>query len=295
LEDIVDIKKIDKLLKIDSRIIYILVAVAIVIPIIWPLNLPVNVTEEVLGVYDEIEKLPEGSTILVAFDYEPSSTPEMDPMAIALMRHCFKRGIKVVGISWLQVAPGNAIKVLAKIQKEFDLKKENGEIDKPIVYGEDYAYMGFQPGLQAMILGIGRDFKGTCKVDCRENDVYSLPILKDIDKLGDFPYMICLHDDAMINHWIVYGHEITGVRIGSMCTAVMAPGIYANLSSEQITGIVGGLKGGSEYESLLGYRGMATSGMDSQSVIHVVIVIFILIGNIAYLIKENYLKKERLR
>jgi len=291
----VNIKFIDKLLKIDRRIIFVLVVIAIVIPILFPLNLPVQVTDEVRGVFNEVEKLPPGSTILVAFDYEPSTTPEMEPMGIALMRQCFDKGLKVVGISWLQQAPGNAIKVLSKIQGEYDTKAAEGKREKSLVYGEDYAYMGFQPGWQAMILGIGRDFKGTCKVDYKGNDAFSLPILKDIEKLADFPYLICLHDDSMINHWIIYGHEITGIRIGSMCTAVMAPGIYANLNAGQITGIVGGLKGGSEYEKLLKYRGAATSGMDSQTVIHVLIVIFILVGNFAYLIKEHHLKKERMR
>ena len=283
------LKTAEKLLSIDRRIIFLLVAVAIILPIIFPLNLPVNITGEVRGVYDEIQKLPPGSKILVAFDYEPSSIPEIEPMAKAVLKQCFDRGIKIVGISWLELGRGNAEKVLNMVESDY---KEKGN---PIEYGEDYAYMGFKPGKQAMILNLGSDFKGTCKTDYRGNEVYSMPILQDIETLGDFPYLVCLHDDSMINHWILYGHEETGIKIGSFCTAVMAPGIYANLNAGQLTGIVGGLKGGSEYEKLLKYKGAATKGMDSQTVIHLLIVAFILIGNFAYLVKEHHLKKERLR
>ncbi|HRR32391.1 MAG TPA: hypothetical protein P5557_13965, partial [Candidatus Sumerlaeia bacterium] len=112
------IKTIEKLLSIDRRIIFLLVAAVILIPIIKPLNLPVQVTPEVLGVYDAIDKLPEGSKILIAFDYEPASTPEMDPMAKALLRHCFKKKLRVVGISWLEQGRGNADNVLSFITNE---------------------------------------------------------------------------------------------------------------------------------------------------------------------------------
>ena len=274
------------LLNIDRRIIFLLVAIAIIIPILWPLNLPVEVTPETEGVYNQIENLPPGTTILVGFDYEPSSIPEMAPMAYSVLKHAFSRDLKVVGISWLELAPGNAEKVFSRIASEFAAE------GKPLEYGVDYAYMGFKPGKQGMIMGLTRDFKGTCNEDYAGKSVYDLEILNNIESLGDFPYMVELHDDSMINHWIIYGHEVVGIPIGSMCTAVMAPGIYAYLNAGQITGIVGGLKGGSEYEKLLGYRGNATAGMDSQTVIHALIVIFILIGNAAYLIKEYYRKQE---
>ena len=273
--------------RIDRRVIYLLMAVAIIIPILVPLNLPVQITKEVRGVYDEIDRLPAGSRILVVFDYEPASQPEVEPMAIAVMRHCLSKNLKVVAISYLQLGRGNAEIVFNMIQKEFEKK---GRILK---YGEDIANMGFKPGYSAMILGLGKDFKGTCVTDYMGKDVYSLPILKDVEGLNDFKYLACLHDDSSISYWILYAYEIVGIKIGSFCTAVMAPGIYANLDAGQLTGIVGGLKGASEYEKLLNYRGSATIGMDSQTIIHMLIVIFILIGNFSYLLKERRLKKEQ--
>ena len=272
--------------RIDRRFIYLLVAVAIIIPILVPLNLPVQVTKEVHGVFDEIDKLPPRSRVLVVFDYEPASQPEVEPMALAVMRHCIRKNLRIVAISYLQLGRGNAEIVFNKIQKEYE---KEGRILK---YGEDMANMGFKPGYSAMILGLDKDFKGTCVTDYKGTDVYSLPILEDVEGLSDFKYLACLHDDSSISTWILYAYEIVGIKIGAFCTAVMAPGIYANLDAGQLTGIVGGLKGASEYEKLLNYRGSATSGMDSQTIIHMLIVIFILIGNFAYLLKERHLKKE---
>jgi hypothetical protein len=72
-----------------------------------------------------------------------------------------------------------------------------------------------------------------------------------------------------------------------MSTAVMAPGYYPFINTGQITGIVGGLKGASEYEKLVGIRADASLGMDSQAVIHVFIVGLMLLGNTAYLITRK--------
>jgi len=79
-------------------------------------------------------------------------------------------------------------------------------------------------------------------------------------------------------------------------TAVGAPKYYAYLNAGQMVGMVGGMKGAAEYEKLLAashpqlaqfYRSTrgftATKGMDAQTVIHFVIILFILIWNIAYL------------
>src|SRR5208337_2609795 len=83
-------------MKFDRRIIFLLVFIVVALPIIHPLNSPVTVTPEVQSIYNDIEKLPEGSPILVAIDYEPSDSPEVDPMTVAILRHCFQKNLRVL-------------------------------------------------------------------------------------------------------------------------------------------------------------------------------------------------------
>jgi hypothetical protein len=51
---------------------------------------------------------------------------------------------------------------------------------------------------------------------------------------------------------------------------------------QQLTGLLAGLKAAAEYEFLLETPGTATSGMDAQSIAHLIIIIFIVIGNVNY-------------
>lgn len=265
-----------RLLSLDRRWIYFAVVVAVVIPILRPLNLPVHVTSDVRAVYDEIEGLPEGSPIMIAFDFEPGSTPECDPLSLAILRHCFSRNLRVVGVTILNVGVGTGQKVLHQAAEEFHR-----------VRGEDYTFLGYKAAGFSSVVGMGISLQGTFQTDSYGNDTSTLPVLRGVRKLADFPYMVDIHDDGYVNTWVLYGHEQFGLRMGSACTAVMAPGIYPLLKAGQLTGIVGALKGASEYEKLIHRRDQASRGMDSQAIVHVFLVAVMVLGNIGYLRTRN--------
>jgi hypothetical protein len=85
-----------------------------------------------------------------------------------------------------------------------------------------------------------------------------------------------------VDYWVGLINAQYGKEMGAGITAVMAPKFYAYVRSGQLVGLLGGMKGAAEYEELVGAKGMATSGMGAQSMVHVMIIIFVLLGNIAY-------------
>ena len=68
---------------------------------------------------------------------------------------------------------------------------------------------------------------------------------------------------------------------------------YPYLQSGQLTGLLAGMKGGAEYEVLVQKAGYskaympAVAAMDSQSLAHVVIMLLVIIGNIAYFVTQK--------
>ena len=62
----------------------------------------------------------------------------------------------------------------------------------------------------------------------------------------------------------------------------MAPDLYPFLQSKQLVGLLGGLAGAAEYETLIEAPGSATAGMEPQSVSHLIIILFIVLGNGVY-------------
>ena len=63
---------------------------------------------------------------------------------------------------------------------------------------------------------------------------------------------------------------------------MMAPDLFPFIQSGQMVGVLGGLSGAAEYESILKRPGKATAGMSAQSMAHLIIVVFIIFGNIVY-------------
>jgi len=81
--------------------------------------------------------------------------------------------------------------------------------------------------------------------------------------------------------WVLFAVDRFNVILGAGNTAVQAPQVYPYLG-KQLKGILGGMKGGAEFEILTGLKGRAVKYMVGQTFAHTIIVLFILIANIAY-------------
>jgi hypothetical protein len=143
---------LEKFLAIDRRYIFIVVGVAVIIPFLMPLKLGVTESPPVKHVYDFIEAIPEGTDkpVLVSFDYDPSTQPELSPMAVAILTHCFRRDIPVIVTSLHPGGPGLALDVSATVSEDMGKK-----------YGEDYVFLGYKAGSSAVMLAMGEDIRLT--------------------------------------------------------------------------------------------------------------------------------------
>mgnify|MGYP001601542363 FL=1 len=75
--------------------------------------------------------------------------------------------------------------------------------------------------------------------------------------------------------------------LGAGCTGVMATDYYPYLQSGQLLGLVGGLGASSQYEALINQRGTATESMKPQTVVHSLIIMLIIIGNVVYFLSRK--------
>jgi hypothetical protein len=89
------------------------------------------------------------------------------------------------------------------------------------------------------------------------------------------------------DYWIQFAQGRFHAPLVVGCTAVMATDYYPYLSSRQILGLIGGLKGAAEYERLIDDFGDARRGMDAQSLVHLIIVMLVIVGNAALFISKR--------
>jgi hypothetical protein len=239
---------------------------------LYPVGLPIRISPEVRSVYDYIEALPEQSVFLLSIDFDPASKPELHPQAIALLHHAFRKNLRVVAMTLWVSGTGMADQLLKQVAS--DMGK---------VSGNDYVFLGWSPGGSAVIINMGQDLYTAFPSDYGGRPTKGLPVLEGVNNLKDVTYAISLGaGNPGVEAWYVYGKDKYKFELGGGCTGVMAPGLYPLLRSGQINGLIGGLRGAAEYESLIGQNGRAVAGMDAQSATHLAIIVLVAICNLFY-------------
>jgi hypothetical protein len=269
----------ERLSTIDRRWVFLTLAVGVIVPMIAPLKLPIAVTPEVKSVFDRIDAMKPGDVIHLDAGYDPSTRAEMEPMTYAILRHAYSKDLKVI-CTCLSVQGVSLVE-----QELAALAEENGK-----AYGEDYVYLGYKPYPAIVMLAMGEDYRQPFPFDYYKNETDKLPMMKGVRNYDDVELVITVSATSGVDMWIQYGVGRYQFPLAIAVTAVMATDYYAFLQSKQIVGLIGGMKGAAEYERLIAQEGYATRVMNIQSVVHLLIVAFIVVGNLAFLMSGGRIR-----
>lgn len=263
--------------RIDRRIIFTLVFIAVAWPLFQPMKLPIDVSPPVQRLYDAVDRLPPGSIVLLGGDYSPDTMPELQPMTIAFLRHIFRNDLRLVVACLWPASPPLVEVALSPLAQEFD--KE---------YGVDFVNLGYMTGGTVTLLGMGASIPGTFPRDYYGTPVSELPLMSEVENFDDIAIVLEVSAGTPgTREWVQQVQSRFNVALGSGTTAVGAPNFYPYVQSGQLVGLLGGLKGAAEYETLVQSAGDATKGMDAQSVVHAVVIVFIILGNVAYFMSRR--------
>jgi hypothetical protein len=262
----------DKLGALDRRWIYLLVALAVIFPLIVPMSFKISITPEARQLFEAVDSLPDSSVVMLTFDYYPSTVAETEPMAVAALRHLFRKNCKVITLTTVPLGgPSMAERVTRRIAREF------GKI-----YGVDYVNLGYKFGYVSVLKGMGTSIESIYPTDNSGTPLSELPMMATVKNYYDVRFIFVVADNDIVSYWISIVNAEYGTPVGCGTTAVGAPKYYAFVGSGQLTGLLGGMKGAAEYELLVGARGLAEKGMGMQSLVHLMIILMVIVGNIAF-------------
>lgn len=268
---------------IRREIIYTLIGMIVIIPILLGIKEKVQISPAVRSSYEAVESLNPEDVILISIDYDPASMPELQPMLKAILRHAFSKDIKVIMMIFWPLGLPIGTEGLEEVAVEFDR-----------VYGEDYINLGYRPGDRAVMIDMGREIRNFFRTDVNEVLIDSHPMMRDIHNYNDIALIVGLEAGRWGEYWIQYVGSRYKQRIVLGVTGVMAAETYPYLQSGQIEGLIGGLKGAAEYETLIERPGFGLTGMAAQSWAHIAIAAFIIIGNIGYFMGRRKERKLRI-
>ena len=326
----------EKMLNIDRRWIFLAIGVVAIIPFLIGIGMPITTTEEVESIFEYVNELGPDNAIFISFDFAPGTSAENMPMGVAVLKHAFHNNVPVFLTANQPLGHGMAQYALdyttnPALDEYFHMVtfdewaelREAGIIVKAdlvsaweaagnslpansagwVFEGRDYAFLGYAPYFSLIILGMTSSITSQYPEDANGNMVAEMPMLVEHKSLRDVDLAVTNSGSGACMWWVIYAREKIGLPVAFGVTAVMATDYYPYIQSGQIVGQMGGLRGAAEYEVLMKENGItattgkAFTGMDVQSAAHLLIILLIIMGNIAYFAggfhKHSQLKGRR--
>ena len=274
---------LSSLRRLDRRWIFLAIGLLVVVPLLTGFHIaPVLPGARARDFYDAIQKLPAGSTVLLAGDYDPSTIAENYPMHLAVARQLMARNVKIIGVELYPGGPPLADRVLHIAGEEYK-KRES----------YDYVNLGYKSGNEVVMSQMGSSIPRTFPADRRGIPVGKIRIMKGVENFGQISLLVSISAGFPgTKEWVQQIVSRYHVPMVAGVTAVSAPEYYPYLQAGQLQGLLGGMAGAAEYEVLIQHPALATRGMDAQSLAHIFIAFMILLGNLAALPQRSGGKKQ---
>ncbi len=271
---------------IDRRIIYLIMLIALGFPIISPIGSPFDIAPNSREFYEIVDALQPGDVVVLSYDFSISSQDELNPSALAVTRHLLeqKKGVKIINLAFWATGPQVAVQNMDMFEKEGLLEGW--------VYGEDWCDLGYIAGGEVAMAAFADNIKDAFRRDARGTDTKSLPMMANINSAKDIDLVVEFGSGTpgtpeMIRQIV----DRYGTKYIASLVSVSIAGSIPYYNSGQLNGYLNGLRGAGEYEALYGHPGAGTAAMDSYTFGHLTIILFVIIGNIAYYADPDRRKK----
>lgn len=255
------------------------------------------IPQPVLDLNQIMSNLPANAPVLLAFDYEPGSVPELEAAALGVVEQLTSRGNIIRTISTTQMGPALARRMLDKA-----LAISDRTAQPPL----EVAHLGYIPGGASGLQAFARQPAALMRYDIHaaessEMDAWRAPQFNPELGLANFKMVLVIADNAdSARGWIeqvggeLQKHHIPLIMIVSaQIEPMVLPYYYA--APRQVAGLATGVMGGVFLERLSGRVGPAALLMDAFSLTQAVAVVLIFIGSLVYLISGRMQVVRNLR
>jgi hypothetical protein len=283
--------KVD-LYNIDRRIIYLLILIALAVPLISRYAVKparMEAAEKMFKIIDET-KLEPGDVVLVALDFGPNSKAENEPQAEVVIEHLMRKRIPFATFSQYILAQTYLDGIPERVARR--LMDENA--GERWVYGKDWVNLGLRLNAVITIKAIaeGENIAEYLKKDARGNNLSDVPAfskvrtLKNIKLFAQFTSLTGTFESYV---QFLKSETFRPVFLHG-CTSITIPKAYIYLDSGQLTGLLEGVAGAAWYSVLLKdqYPKRAKDASllinTGLGVAHLVIIALIALGNIMSLV-----------
>lgn len=305
------------LLRIDRRLVYLLVLAALAVPLCLAEFAPYAARGLTMApaplrgarqLFDRIERIAReqeearqaaageapapGKIVLISSDFGPQTRAELLPMLECVVRHLMMRQIPFAVFTNVPDGAGYCKAIPERLAREMGRE-----------YGRDWVNFGFKPGGSFLVRQMAANLPGAIKTDYRGEALARIPCLAGVKDAGSISLVIEITGlVGMFGRWPAFFATPTDrPDMAHGCTSISIPDAYSDLESGLICGLLEGIAGAAAYNEYLdAIRDAAKDPpvslaarvhMTSQTVAHVLVMIFVGLGNLGLLL--SWLSRRR--
>lgn len=274
----------EKLTALPREVVLTLVLIAMIIPTLYPLGLPLMVGDMSKDWYNTVDALPEGSVVLFDIGYGSGGYPSLGPANIAVFHQFFEKNLKIVIM---------ATALEGSMMYPLIMEGVKPERNYGAVYGEDYVFLGYIAGEQTAMAGVLGDLHSMASTDYLGTSIAQIPLLDDVRGSDDFALVGYLTTSGGTSEgWVYQAYSAYNMDVVGGFLSMMTTSMKPYYDTGQLLGVIDGVKGAADMEFLTKHPGDAIKSSDVLSFTQTMVVIFIIIGNISYFGAKASRKEE---
>ena len=261
-------------------IVYALLILAVAVPLLLgkPLfDRSIEPSPSVETLYEAVESLPSNAQVLVAVDYDPTTSGEMDVVAQSIVGHLMDRQAQIVAVSLLPAGPATAENLVAGVAAGYP-----GYVAGD---GRWYVNLGYLPGQAAAVRLMGQSLPAALPRDFEGRQATELVALNGITSTQSFDLIVELAATSdTLQWWIEQAGAPYGIPMVAGVSAAVDPiaRTYYETEPQQLKGVIGGVPGAASYESSrsggAGLEPEMAARLDSLLAGQVLVILVILAG-----------------
>jgi len=264
-----------------QNVLRIIIFLLLFIAVGWPIysgsqtvDLP-QPASEINQASQLINGLTVSEPVLLAVDYEPGFSGEMDAASAAIVDHLMIRGVYLALVSTMPTGPVQAERLINQVNM-----KAGHSYQAP----GQYSNLGYVPGGSAGLLGFARTPRQITPFTLDGAPGWEAAPLGDVQTLADFAAVIVITDSPeTARTWVeqvqptLLEAELIMV-VSAQAEPLVRP--YYEGFPQQVQGLVTGLAGGAAYERGMPRTSLARTYWDALSYGLALTVLLIVIGSI---------------
>ena len=232
---------------------------------------PPALTTEVFVTSQIVGGLPPAAPALIAVDYSPGYSAELEFGLAAVMNHLVAQGQYLTFVSTHPTGQVQAEHVISRLAPQPDSSN-------PI----EYTNLGFIPGGASGLLSFAQDPRRILAFDTRGRAAWEPQALQGVNSLSDFSILVIATENPDVARvWIEQIQPLLGATplvlvVSAQSEPIVRP--YYDAYPRQVQGMVSGLSAAVAYDALLGRHSIASEMWSPFTVALTVAVILIVMA-----------------